>query len=222
MKFYDHTIGSTNALFKTLKRLYMAKNIDFYFGVSSPWTYLAGPRFRKLVQRNKLVVNWKPFDVSRVFSLTGTKPVKERPSQIQANRLTDLARWRSFLKMDLNLQPKFFPVNNLPAARMIISALQKGVDVMDLANAYMTAVWVQERDISDPETLIAIANEQGLDGTSMLTRVEDNSVMKELDGNGQEAIDRNVFGTPTWIYKEELFWGQDRLEFLTRAVESSD
>ena len=56
----------------------------------------------------------------------------------------------------------------------------------------------------------------------MLTRVEDNSVMKELDDNGQEAIDRNVFGTPTWIYKEELFWGQDRLEFLTRAVESSD
>jgi 2-hydroxychromene-2-carboxylate isomerase len=86
----------------------------------------------------------------------------------------------------------------------------------------MTAVWVQERDISDPETLIVIANEQGLDGTSMFTRVEDNSVMKELDDNGQEAIDRNVFGTPTWIYKEELFWGQDRLEFLTRAVESSD
>ena len=141
----------------------MSKNVDFYFAVPSPWTYLAGPRFRELVQRNKLVVNWKPFDVSRVFGLTGTKPVKERPPQIQANRLTDLARWRSFLEMELNLEPKFFPVNPVPAARMIISSLQKGVDVMDLANAYMAAVWVQERDIADRETIIAIAEEQDLE-----------------------------------------------------------
>lgn len=200
----------------------MAKTVDFYFAVSSPWTYLAGPRFRELVQRNQLVVNWKPFDVSRVFGLTGTKPVKERPPQIQANRLTDLARWRSFLKMDLNLEPKFFPVNPIPAARTIISGLQKGVDVMDLANAYMAAVWVQERDISDPETIMAIAGEQGLDGTALFNGVEDDSVIRELANNTQEAVDRNVFGTPTWIYKEELFWGQDRLGFLTRAVESSD
>ena len=200
----------------------MSKNVDFYFAVPSPWTYLAGPRFRELVQRNKLVVNWKPFDVSRVFGLTGTKPVKERPPQIQANRLTDLARWRSFLEMELNLEPKFFPVNPVPAARMIISSLQKGVDVMDLANAYMAAVWVQERDIADPKTIIAIAEEQNLDGTALFNGVEDGSVIKEFADNTQEAVDRNVFGTPTWIYKEELFWGQDRLEFLTRAVESND
>ena len=200
----------------------MAKTIDFYFGVPSPWTYFAGPRFRKLTQRNNLVVNWKPFDVSRVFGITGTKPVKERPPQIQANRLTDLARWRSFLKMELNLEPKFFPVNPSPAARMIISALQKGVDVMDLSNAYMTAVWVQERNIADPDTIIAIADEQGLDGITLFSRIEDAAVLKALEENTQEAVHRNVFGTPTWIYKEELFWGQDRLDFLTRAVEKND
>ena len=200
----------------------MSKTIDFYFGVPSPWTYLAGPRFRKLTQRNNLVVNWKPFDVSRVFGITGTKPVKERPPQIQANRLTDLARWRSFLKMELNLEPKFFPVNPSPAARMIISALQKGVDVMDLSNAYMTAVWVQERNIADPDTIIAIADEQGLDGITLFSRIEDAAVLKALEENTQEAVHKNVFGTPTWIYKEELFWGQDRLDFLTRAVEKND
>ena len=93
---------------------------------------------------------------------------------------------------------------------------------MDLANAYMAAVWAQERDISKRETIIAIAEEQDLDGTALFNRIEDDSVTKEFGDNTQEAIDRNVFGTPTWIYKEELFWGQDRLNFLSRAIESND
>ena len=200
----------------------MAKTVDFYFALPSPWTYLAGPRFRELVQRNNLDVKWKPFDVSRVFGLTGTKPVKERPPQIQANRLTDLARWRSFLDMELHLEPKFFPVNPSPAARMVISALQNGANVMDLANAYMTAVWVEERDIADPNTIIAIANEQGLDGAALFDQIENAAVLEELEENTQEAIARNVFGTPTWIYENELFWGQDRLDFLSRAIEKNN
>ena len=200
----------------------MAKTVDFYFALPSPWTYLAGPRFRELVQRNNLDVKWKPFDVSRVFGLTGTKPVKERPPQIQANRLTDLARWRSFLDMELHLEPKFFPVNPSPAAHMVISALQNGANVMDLANAYMTAVWVEERDIADPNTIIAIANEQGLDGAALFDQIENAAVLEELEENTQEAIARNVFGTPTWIYENELFWGQDRLNFLSRAIEKNN
>ena len=200
----------------------MAKTVDFYFALPSPWTYLAGPRFRELVQRNNLDVKWKPFDVSRVFGLTGTKPVKERPPQIQANRLTDLARWRAFLDIELHLEPKFFPVNPSPAAHMVISALQNGANVMDLANAYMTAVWAEERDIADPNTIITIANEQGLDGAALFDQIENAAVLEELEENTQEAIARNVFGTPTWIYENELFWGQDRLDFLSRAIEKNN
>ena len=200
----------------------MAKIIDFYFALPSPWTYLAGPRFRELVRRNNLDVKWKPFDVARVFGLTGTKPFKERAPQIQANRLTDLARWRSFLDMKLHLEPKFFPVNPSPAARMVISALQNGANVMGLANAYMTAVWVEERDIADPDTIITIANEQDLDGIALFDQIENAVVLEELEKNTQEAISRNVFGTPTWIYEDELFWGQDRLDFLSRAIEKNN
>lgn len=200
----------------------MAETIDFYFALPSPWTYLAGPRFQELVQRNNLDVKWKPFDISRVFGLTGTKPVKERPPQIQANRLSDLARWRSFLNMELHLEPKFFPVNPSPSALMVISALQSGANVMNLANAYMTAVWVEERDIADPDTIITIANEQDLDGIALFNQIENGAVLEELEQNTREAIDRNVFGTPTWIYLDELFWGQDRLEFLSRAIERNN
>ena len=199
----------------------MAKNIDFYFSLPSPWTYLAGPRFKALVQKNSVAVNWKPFDVSAAFALTGQKPVKERPLQIQANRLTDLARWRAFLGMKLNLEPKFFPVDPAPGARMVIGALQTGADVMDLANSYMSAVWAEELNIADPDILISIANKEGFDGTALYGAIESPAVLQNLNDNTQDAIARNVFGTPTWIYENELFWGQDRLDFLGRAIEQT-
>ena len=197
----------------------MTKTIDFYFTPPSPWTYLAGPRFKALTQRNFLAVNWKPFDLFAAFALTGQKPVKQRPAQIQANRLTDLSRWGSFLKMKINLEPKYFPPNPLLSSKMIVAALRTRADVTDLVNAYMSAVWVEERDIANPETVISIANENGFDGNVLFDAAGNRDILQELEHNTGEAIARNVFGSPTWIYQEELFWGQDRLEFLTRAVE---
>ena len=83
----------------------------------------------------------------------------------------------------------------------------------------MLAVWAEERDIANPETIIVIAEEQGFDGKVLFDSPEQSQVQEELDRNTEEALARNVFGAPTWIYKEELFWGQDRLDFLARAVE---
>ena len=197
----------------------MAKTVDFYFTPPSPWTYLAGPRFKALVQKNSLVVNWKPFDLFAAFALTGQTKVKQRPPQIQANRLTELARWGSFLGMSINLEPKYFPADPVPSHKMIIAALRTGADVTNLANAYMSAVWAEERDIANPETIIAIAEEQGFDGKALFDSGEESQISEEIERNTEEAIARNVFGAPTWIYEEELFWGQDRLDFLARAVE---
>ena len=83
----------------------------------------------------------------------------------------------------------------------------------------MLAVWAEERDIANPETIIAIADEQGFDGKVLFDSTEQSQVQEELDRNTEEALARNVFGAPTWIYQEELFWGQDRLDLLARAVE---
>ena len=198
----------------------MTQSIDFYFAVSSPWTYLAGPRFNLLAKKYQLKVNWKPYDVPRVFALTGTKPVPQRPPQIQANRLTDLLRWSKFLNMPLNLHPKYFPVDSTPAAHMLISAKQSGIEITNLANAYMKAVWVDEQNITDPATLILIANRLEFNGEEMFSRSTEPQVIAEYEENSEEAVSRNVFGTPTWIYRGELFWGQDRLDFLARAAES--
>ena len=198
----------------------VTQSIDFYFAVSSPWTYLAGPRFETLIKKYNLKVNWKPYDVPRVFALTGTKPVLQRPPQIQKNRLNELRRWREYLDMPLNLQPKFFPADSTPTAHMLISAKQTGGKISKLANAYMRAYWVEDKNITDTATLINIADKLGWDGKAVFESSTGAAVLEEYEKNSEEAVERNVFGVPTWIYKNELFWGQDRLDFLSRAIEA--
>jgi len=197
----------------------MTKIVDYYFTPPSPYTYLAGPRFKLLAEKNNLTVNWKPFDLFAAFKLTGQKKVKERPPQIQANRLNELRRWGAFLEMKINIQPKHFPPDANPSHKMIIAAIKTGNEVTNLANAYMSACWAEERNIGDTETIIAIANEQGFDGNSLFESAKNTEIQETLDQNTAEAIAQNVFGAPTWIYEGELFWGQDRIDFLTRAIE---
>ena len=198
----------------------MSHSLDYYFAVPSPWTYLAGPRFDKLIRKYNLEVNWKPYEVPRVFALTGTKPVLQRPPQIQKNRLNELRRWREYLDMPLNLEPKFFPADAAPAAHMLISAKQTGGEISKLAYAYMKAYWAEEKDIADTATLIDIADKLGWNGKVLFEKSGETAVLVEYEENSEEAVQRNVFGTPTWIYKNDLFWGQDRLDFLNRAIEA--
>ena len=161
----------------------MSHSVDYYFAVPSPWTYLAGPRFDKLTRKYNLEVNWKPYEVPRVFALTGTKPVLQRPPQIQKNRLNELRRWREYLDMPLNLQPKFFPADATPAAHMLISAIQTGGEISKLAYAYMKAYWAEEKDIADTATLIDIADKLGWNGKALFE--------KSVDG---EAYDLEKYG----------------------------
>lgn len=197
----------------------MAKTIDYFLALSSPWTYLAGPRLDALVERSGAVVHWRPFDIAKVFATTGVKPVKDRPIQIQKNRLRELARWRDFLGMPLNPEPKYFPVNPVPAGKMVVAAGLEGADAGALANGYLRGVWAEERNIADEDTMIAIADEQGLNGKALLAASKGKDVQNQLEKNTADAMEAHVFGTPTWVVDGELFWGQDRLDFLARALE---
>jgi 2-hydroxychromene-2-carboxylate isomerase len=200
----------------------MADKIDYFLALSSPWTYLAGPRFKELVGRNGLEVTFKPYNIMHVFEINGTKPVGQRPKPIQANRLRELGRWRTFLDMKLNLHPEFFPVDPTKAGKMVIMAQRAGApqdQVIDLAFAYLRAVWAEERNLADDDTLTAIADAQGLDGAALLKKVNAGEADDEFDENTEEALAKEVFGSPTWLFKGELFWGQDRLDFLSRMVE---
>jgi 2-hydroxychromene-2-carboxylate isomerase len=195
------------------------KTVDYYFTPNSPWTYLGHQRFVDIARRHGAHVNVKPVDLGgRIFPVSGGLPLAKRAPQRQAYRLMELKRWRAFLGMALNLQPKFFPVASDPAALLIVAADRKELNALALAGAVMRAVWAEERDIADPETLKAIAREQGRDAEALAAAAADPATRAAYDAYTAEALERGVFGAPTFAYGDELFWGQDRLDFLDRAL----
>ncbi len=196
----------------------MAKTIDYYFTPVSPWAYLGHQRFVDIAKRHGAHINVKPVDFGRIFPVSGGLPLAKRAPQRQAYRLMELKRWRAFLGMPLNLQPKFFPPAGEPASLLIIAADRKELGAMALAGALMRAVWAEDRNIADPETLKMIAREQGRDAELLAATAAEPETKALFDAYTQEAIDRGVFGAPTYAYGDELFWGQDRLEFVDRAL----
>lgn len=201
----------------------MSRSIDYYLALSSPWTYLAGPRFKNLVTRNDLAVTYKPYNIMHVFGLNGTKPVGQRPKPVQSNRLRELGRWHKHLGMDLNLHPAHFPVDPTRAGHMVIAAQIQGIaqaSVIALADGFLAACWREERDLGDEATLVAVADNQGIDGTALLAAADGEDARAMFEKNTEDAIALEVFGSPTWVCDGEVFWGQDRLDFLTRFVEA--
>jgi 2-hydroxychromene-2-carboxylate isomerase len=163
-------------------------------------------------------VNVKPVDYGRIFPVSGGLPVKQRAPQRQAYRLIELRRWRQHLGVPLNLEPKYFPYAADGASFMIIAADgQHGAQVaMRLAYGIMQACWADERNCADTETLDQIAAGFGVDGAAL--RAGESEAKATYGAYTQEAIERQVFGAPSYVLDGEVFWGQDRLDFVERAL----
>jgi carboxymethylenebutenolidase len=196
----------------------MTKEVTVYYALQSPWTYLGWARLRELVARSGASAHYRPIQIAPVFEASGTLMLAQRPRQRQAYRLMELRRWREHLGVPLNLQPKHFPVDEALAARMTIAHRQRGGDIAAFSQAMMAAVWAEERDLADRATLMQIAREQDADGPALLEVAETSAVREEHDANTRAAIDQGVFGLPTFAIGDELFWGQDRLDFVARAL----
>jgi 2-hydroxychromene-2-carboxylate isomerase len=197
----------------------MTKTIDYYFTVLSPWSYFGHDRFVAIASKHGATIAVKPIDLGKVFPVSGGLPLAKRAPQRQAYRLVELARWRDHLGMPLNLQPKFATASGDPSAKWILAAAQAGArPALDLAGAIMRARFTEERDVADPATLAAIAGAMGQDAATLAARAATPEIAVRFDACAQEAIDRQVFGAPTYVYRDELFWGQDRLDFLDRKL----
>lgn len=196
----------------------MSKTIDYYHFLISPWSYLAIERFNSLKERTGVTVNYLPIDVGSTFgNMGGLPPAKRHPSR-QRLRMDELKRWSAHLNVPMNLTPAFFPADQTTAARMVYAA--GGVDAATLSDAILTAVWRDEKNIADEDTLIAIAQDCGLDGAGLLATAREEQYQTLLMDTTQAAHDKDVFGSPTYSVDGELFWGQDRLDFLERALTS--
>ncbi|MFN5882090.1 MAG: 2-hydroxychromene-2-carboxylate isomerase [Burkholderiales bacterium] len=194
------------------------KSVHYFFTPVSPWTYMGHARFVQMAEQHGARILLRPVDLGRVFPVSGGLPLAKRAAQRQTYRLKELARWREFRGVPLNIHPKFFPAPADDAARLIIAAdLALGTAAgLKLAEAIMRAVWAEERDIGDAQTRAAIVAEQGLDAAA-LAAVADQAATA-FDAYTEEAIAAQVFGAPWYLVEGEPFWGQDRLEFVERAL----
>lgn len=198
----------------------MSKTIEYFLAPQSPYAYLGHDRFVTIAKKSQATVLLKPFDIVKIFSLSGGVPVSQRPAQRQAYRLVELQRWSTFLGKALNLHPQFFPVSGEAGSKLIIAAQQiYGTgQALELAGALGSAVWAQEKNIADPDTLITIASDHGLDGAKLLAAIDTAAVIHSFHQNTEEAIAAQVFGVPWYRIDGVDFWGQDRLDFVERAL----
>ena len=197
----------------------MSLTVDYYLVPQSPGTYLGHARFVELARASGAQVRVLPMDLGVIFPLSGGLPLPKRAPQRQAYRLVELQRFATHLGLPLNLKPRFFPVAGDDASRLIIAAdLHHGpAAAMALTGAVLSAVWVQERDIADAATLAALLSEVGLD-SALQAQSRSPAVQQRYEANTQAAIDAQVFGAPSYVVEGELFWGQDRLDYLARRL----
>ena len=195
----------------------MAKIIDYYFSPMSPWTFLGHGRFTEIARKRGASIVPKPVDYGRIFPLSGGVPVAKRAAQRQAYRLVELDRWSKHLGVTMNIQPKYFPYDAKLATLTIIAAGDADKS-MKLAAAFLRGCWTEERNMADETEIAAVIRGAGLNSGELLKQAKAPETAAQYEAYTDEAIARQVFGAPTYVYRNELFWGQDRLEFLDRAL----
>jgi 2-hydroxychromene-2-carboxylate isomerase len=193
----------------------MKKTVIYFHSLSSPWAYLGGPKFHALVRKHALDVVVRP---TRIVPPNGGIPLRSRPEARQRYHEVELDRWRKRLGMHLVLRPKHYPTENEFSARMVIAADKLGLDALALSHALLRALWSEEKDVRDPAVRVAVADALGMDGDKLLALQETPEIRAAWKASETEAAAHGVFGTPTYVYQNTLYWGQDRLDFLDEAL----
>ena len=196
-----------------------------FYSLSSPWAYFGGPRLQDIVRRHRVKLILKPFDFQDVVPRTGGVPLRTRPEPRRTYHALELERWRKYLGMPLNLTPKYYPQDgklgwNKPPGWMVIAAQQRGLDAPLLSHALLRALWAEERNTAEPKVRVAVANENGMPGEGLLLAETSSEVQSLYTRYSEEAEALGVFGAPTYVLNGERFWGQDRLDFLDRALDA--
>ncbi len=198
----------------------MPRQVDYYFSFQSPWAYIGHQTFRTLVSAYDLKVNHKPVVLLDLFSETGGLPLMKRHPVRQRYRMVELQRWRDKRGLKFHLQPANWPFNARLADGVVIAAIEAGLDPARFLTRGFAAVWEDQLSLADPATLVKLADESGLPGKALVERSEQEAISAAYEQNRQDALAADVFGSPAYVLDGEVFWGQDRIEFLEDALKS--
>jgi len=201
----------------------MAPHIDYYASLNSPWTHLGAARLEAIAARHGASVRIFPVDFGTIFPNSGGLPLPKRAPQRQAYRLMELERWRAHLGIPIQIKPRFFPAKETQAAHCVIAARETIGDgpAIALAHRVLRALWEEEKDTGDTATLAMLIENAGLDAAALMALAAEPRWSEQRVRDTQAALARGVFGAPSYVIGEEIFWGQDRLEFVERRLASN-
>ena len=195
----------------------MSKTVEFFFDFGSPYTYLAYHQLPKIAARHGATVIWRPILLGGVFQATGNKSPMEVPAKGRYS-LIDLQRWAQHFGVPLQMNPHF-PINTLPLMRGAVAMqLRSEVEFQRYVAVIFRAMFAHPRNLNQPEEVAAVLAENGMDPTAFVDLINAPAAKEKLKENTAQAVARGVFGAPTFFVGEQMFWGQDRLDFVEQAL----
>lgn len=193
----------------------MNKKVEFYFDVGSPASYLAWTQIANLAQRHEAELAYKPMLLGGVFKATGNSSPATVPAKGRYTR-QDFQRYAQRYGVPFQHNP-FFPINTMQLMRGAAAYL--GTDrFVPYVNAVFQAIWIDQQDMGNPEVVADVLGRNGFDIVEVQQKINDPAVKDRLRQITEEAIERGVFGAPTFFVGEEMFFGQDRLDFVAEAL----
>ena len=198
----------------------MSITITYYLSLNSPWTYMGSAPFAEIVRRHGATVDVKPAKFGPIFEQTGGLPLPKRSPQRQAYRMMELKRWREVRDAPIHLEPKHFPSDDAVAVRLVIAARLQGKNAHLLSLELGRALWEREESLADAAAMASAAQRAGLAAAELRAGGPSDAELDALyDKFTQEALAAGVFGAPSYVLPSgEIFWGQDRLDLLERAL----
>lgn len=197
--------------------------LHFFFDYSSPFAYLGFTQVEAAAERHGAELHWHPFLLGALFKAIGTPivPVAVMPEPKQKLAMKEMHRWADHYDVPFSF-PSRFPMNTIRALRMTLQVPAERLPAF--ARAVYQAYWADDRDIDDPAVLTALADDLGLDGQALVEGCQDPAIKQKLHEATDHAVAVGLCGAPSYLVKagdEEgmLFWGQDRLTLVERALE---
>lgn len=200
----------------------MARQLDFYFDCSSPWTYLAFHAIQPLAQEAGAEIVWKPILVGGVFNAVNQTVYESRAKpnpRKQAYMQKDMQDWARLYGLAIRFPPTVFPVNSVKCMRGAFLALDQG-KLPAYATAAFEAYWGDDRDLSKEDVLADIATRAGIERQRFFAGIETDSCKARLRTNTEELIARGGFGSPTMFVGGDMFFGNDRMPLIKAKLEA--
>ena len=194
----------------------MTKTVEFFYDFGSPTVYLAATQLPDIAASVGATIDWRPMLLGGVFKSTGNQSPVVVPAKA-AYMNNDLKRFAKRYGVPFRFNPHF-PINTLALMRGAVAYQADAVVSSTYREAIFTAIWVEARNLNEPDVIGQVLGDAGLDPAELMNRIGEQTVKDQLIANTEEAVNRGVFGAPTFFVDDQMFFGQDRLDFVAEAI----